>query len=39
MLVGKVFSTSINRRQQMWVNMNNAIDEQQAGFKKDYSTV
>ena len=36
---GKLFSTIINRRLQMWVDMNNTIGEQQAGFRKDYSTV
>ena len=36
---GKLFSTIINRRLQMWVDMNDTIGEQQAGFRKDYSTV
>ena len=36
---GKLFSTTINRRLQMWVDMNNTNGEQQAGFRKDYSTV
>ena len=36
---GKLFSTIINHRLQMWVDMNDTIGEQQAGFRKDYSTV
>ena len=36
---GKLFSTIINRRLQMWVDINDTIGEQQAGFRKDYSTV
>ena len=31
---GKLFSTIINRRLQMWVDMNDTIGEQQAGFSK-----
>ena len=36
---GKLFSTIINCRLQMWVDMNETIGEQQAGFRKDSSTV
>ena len=36
---GTLFSTIINRPLQMRVNMNDVIGEQQAGFRKDYSTV
>ena len=36
---GKLFSTIINRRLQMWVDMNDTIGEQQLGFRKDYPTV
>ena len=35
----KLFSTIINRRLQIWVDMNDTIGEQQAGLRKDYSTV
>ena len=36
---GTLFSTIINRLLQMWIDMNDVIGEQQAAFRKDYSTV
>ena len=36
---GTLFSTIINRPLQMRVNMNDVTGEQQARFRKDYSTV
>ena len=36
---GKLFSTVLNRRLQLWVDMHDSVAEQQASFRKDYSTI
>ena len=36
---GNLYSTILNRRLQMWVDMNNSVGEHQAGFRQYYSTI
>ena len=36
---GKLYSTVINRRLQLWIEMKDSVGEHQAGFRKDYSTI